>query len=168
MKYEPLLRFLRARPDSTSIRLSFAEIDAILGFPLPRSARHHQAWWSNTRLGHSHAAAWLNAGWKTEMLDLAGERVTFVSSPVQGLSEGPGAPFQRETVVTITDLSPAALLMIDNHVLEHGGDRASASAALLDELAMGRRKAMLAWFKQASPPSKISSVDLIREDRDAR
>jgi len=168
MKYEPLLRFLEARSDSASIRLSFAQIDEILGFPLPRSARDHQAWWSNTRRGHSHAAAWLDAGWKTAMLDLAGQQVTFVKDSASELSEGPGASFDREVVVTMTDLSPAALLMIDNYVLDHGGDRASASATLLDELAMDRRKAMLDWFKQVFPPSDIDSVDLIREDRDAR
>lgn len=168
MKYEPLLRFLQERSDGSSLRLSFAEIDEILGFRLPRSARDHQAWWSNTRQGHSHAAAWLDAGWKTAMLDLPGEQVTFAKNPVDGLSESSGATFNREAVVTMTDLSPAALLMIDNHVREHGGDRASASATLLDELAMDRRKAMLDWFMQASPPSKIDSVDLIREDRDAR
>jgi len=168
MKYEPLLRFLQARFDAVSIRLSFAEIDEVLGFQLPRSARDHQAWWSNTRQGHSHAAAWLDAGWRTAMLDLPGQRITFVKSSADALSEGPGAPFEREAVVTMKDLSPAALLMIDNHVLEHGGDRASASATLLDELAMGRRKAMLDWFKQALPPTGADSVDLIREDRDAR
>ena len=167
MKYEPLLRFLQAR-SSSSIRLTFAEIDDILGFRLPRSARDHQAWWSNTRQGHSHAAAWLDAGWRTGGLDLKGESVTFVKKPAHELSEGPGAPFEREAVVTMTNLSPAALLMIDNHVLDHGGDRANASATLLDELAMGRRKAMLDWFKQALPPTGANSVDLIREDRDAR
>ncbi len=56
---------------------SFSKIESILGFPLPQSARKHAAWWSNTTKGHSHTAAWLEAGWETESLNLTGERVTF-------------------------------------------------------------------------------------------
>ncbi|MBU4436244.1 MAG: hypothetical protein KKC14_17730 [Alphaproteobacteria bacterium] len=172
MKYEPLLRFLQARSDSSSIRLTFAEINEILGFQLPRSARDHQAWWSNTRLGHSHAAAWLDAGWKTEMLDLDGERVTFVKSQ-QGVSEE-GAAFRRgpanaETVVlNLADLSPAAHKLIHDHARDHGVDTASAVIAILDEIASKRLRAMLDGFAKAFPPSTVDSVDLIREDRDAR
>lgn len=173
MKYEPLLRFLEARGGSSMIRLSFTEIDELLGFRLPASARKHQAWWSNTRAGHSHAAAWLDAGWKTETLDLAGERVSFAKAPSGGFAEGPGSVFDHQTswrdvVVTVSGLSSAALTMLDNHVEEHGGDRASACATLLDELAMGRLEAMFNWFQQNMPRSDLDSVDLIREDRDSR
>lgn len=173
MKYAPLLRFLEGRAGSTTLRLSFAEITDILGFSLPASARKHQAWWSNTREGHSHAAAWLDAGWKTEMLDLADERISFVKAPSGGFAEGPGAAFDHQTSwrdvkITIGGLSAPALRMIDNHVEDHGGDRASACVALLDMLATDRLKAMFDWFQQASPRSDIDSVDLIREDRDSR
>lgn len=173
MKYEPLLRFLEARGGSTMIRLSFAEIADILGFSLPASARKHQAWWSNTREGHSHAAAWLDAGWKTEMLDLAGERISFVKTPGGGFAEGPGAAFDhqmswRDVVLTVRGLSPAALTMIDKHAEEHGGDRARACATLLNALAMDRRKAMFDGFRETILPSDLDSVDLIREDRDSR
>lgn len=173
MKYEPLLRYLEARGDSAMIRLSFTQIADILGFGLPASARRHQAWWSNTREGHSHAAAWLEAGWKTEMLDLAGEQVSFVKARATGFAEGPGATFDHQTswrdaAVTIRGLSPAALRMIDNHVEQHGGDRASACSALLEQLAADRLQAMFDWFQAHIPPSELDSVDLIREDRDAR
>jgi hypothetical protein len=173
MKYQPLLQFLKARSGSSMIRLSFTEIAEILGFGLPASARKHQAWWSNTRQGHSHAAAWLDAGWKTETLDLAGQRISFVKASNSGFAEGPGAAFDHQTswrdvVVTVRGLSPAALTMIDNHVEKHGGDRASACATLLDKLAMDRRKAVFEWFQQNMLPSDLDSVDLIREDRDSR
>jgi hypothetical protein len=173
MKYEPLLRFLEARADANMIRLSFAEISDILGFSLPASARKHQAWWSNTRAGHSHAAAWLDAGWKTETLDLAGERVSFAKASSGGFAESPGAAFDhqtswRDTVVTVRGLSSAALTMIDNYVKKHGGDRASACATLLDQLAIDRLEAMFNWFQQNMPRSDLDSVDLIREDRDSR
>ena len=172
MKYEPLLRFLQARLDAESIRLSFAEIDEILGFPLPKSARDHQAWWSNTRLGHSHAAAWLDAGWKTAMLDLASQRVTFVKGEHGVAEEGAAfrhGPAKAETVVlNLADLSPAAQKLVADHARDHGVDRARAVIAILDQVAVKRLRAMLDGFARAFPPSTVDSVDLIREDRDAR
>ena len=76
-KYEPLPQFLSSRQGS-HVRVSISEIEAILGFSLPRSAYQYEAWWSNNHTGHSHARSWLEAGWKTEALDLARRQVTFV------------------------------------------------------------------------------------------
>lgn len=172
MKYEPLKRYFEGRFDAVTIRLSFAEIDKILGFRLPRSARDHQAWWSNTRIGHSHAAAWLDPGWKTSGLDLTSQRVTFVKMDTSsGLAEEGAAflhPGAEIIALSPAALGPRALRMIDHHVEKHGGDRASACAALLDQLAKDRLTAMFEWFQKASAPSTISSADLIREDRDER
>ena len=172
MKYEPLLRFLQARFDRSSIRLTFAEINDILGFALPRSARDHQAWWSNTRQGHSHAAAWLDAGWKTAMLDLAGERVTFVRGEHGVAEEGSvfrhGAAKAETLVLNLADLSPAAQKLIDDHARDHGVDKTRAVVAVLDQIAAERLRAMLDGFAKALPPTGADSVALIREDRDAR
>lgn len=64
-KYEPLSRYLQNVP-SESIDASFAQIESILGFPLPQSAFRHQAWWANESHGsHSHARSWQDAGWET-------------------------------------------------------------------------------------------------------
>jgi hypothetical protein len=78
-KYESLPQFLSSARDSVK-RMSFAEIERILGFKLPKSAYEHDAWWSNNATGHSHARAWLDAGWRTENVDRAGRKVTFVRS----------------------------------------------------------------------------------------
>jgi len=78
-KYESLSQFLASAQGATK-RLSFAEIERILGFKLPKSAYKHEAWWSNNATGHSHARAWLEAGWRTEGVDLAGRKVTFQRS----------------------------------------------------------------------------------------
>jgi hypothetical protein len=56
-----------------AVTMSFAEIENILGFPLPPSARAHGPWWSN---GASNAV-WVAAGWKSEGRDMAAQRVTF-------------------------------------------------------------------------------------------
>lgn len=75
-KYQPITEFLRGQPVS-EWRASFQKIESILGFSLPRSARSHPAWWANNPGGHSHCLAWLDAGWKTEQIDLEAEKVTF-------------------------------------------------------------------------------------------
>lgn len=175
MKYEPLKRYLEGMFQHGEVRLSFAEIEKILDFSLPRSASNHQAWWSNTRVGHSHAAAWLDAGWRTARLDLAGRGVSFVKAAdepfLAGVAED-GAVFRHraaETITLSTDaLSPRALSMIDHHVRQHGGDRTSACLAILDQLAKDRLTAMFEWFQKASKPLTVDVVDLIREGREER
>jgi hypothetical protein len=184
MKYEPLKRYLEGMFQHGEVRLDFAAIERILLFSLPRSAYEHQAWWSNTRAGHSHAAAWLDAGWKTAELDQGAQKVTFVKmrkDPVPfrstspdlapaGLSES-GASFQYSETKNITLLAEAlgsrAMRMIDGHIATHGGDRASACATLLNQLANDRLAAMVNWFQNASPRMDVDVVDLIREDRDS-
>jgi hypothetical protein len=84
-KYEPLPQFLAAGRTSTK-RLTFAEIERILGFKLPKSAYEHEAWWANNATGHSHARVWLDAGWRTENVDLATRKVTFQRSSVAAAS----------------------------------------------------------------------------------
>ena len=75
-KYEPLPQFLSSEDGSTRT-ISFDQIERVLGFKLPESPRKYEAWWSNNATGHSHARAWLEAGWRTEQVDLAGRKVTF-------------------------------------------------------------------------------------------
>ena len=77
-KYSPLYRCLRARGGG-EWRASFADLEAVLGFTLPESARVHRPWWSNQRNrgGHSHALAWQMAGWKTRAVDLERETLVF-------------------------------------------------------------------------------------------
>jgi len=74
-KYEPLSRYLEKR--GATVTLSFTEIEKILGFALPPSARQYAAWWSNNAGSHVQANAWLEAGFKTEDVDLAGQHVGF-------------------------------------------------------------------------------------------
>jgi hypothetical protein len=78
-KYAPLYRRLLKLP-GTEWRATFAEIEKVLGFKLPDSARIHRPWWANQgeRGGHSHALAWEMAGWKTSQVDMANESLVFV------------------------------------------------------------------------------------------
>ena len=56
-------------------RTSFGEIESIVGFELPPSARLHRPWWANQSSGngHSQALAWSVAGWETSDVDMDAE-----------------------------------------------------------------------------------------------
>jgi hypothetical protein len=76
MKYLPVSEFLLEQ-DANRIRMAFDQVEEILGFALPKSAAEYQAWWANDP-NHSQAKAWLEAGWRTENLNLSGKTVEFV------------------------------------------------------------------------------------------
>ena len=67
VNYTPLEKYLSSCGKET-VTLSFAEIEAILGEPLPSSALDHQAWWGNEggnpHTRHVHAKAWYRAGYR--------------------------------------------------------------------------------------------------------
>jgi hypothetical protein len=69
-------------------RMSFGEIEKVLGFKLPKSAYEYEAWWSNNPTGHSHCRAWVEAGWRTEAVDLPGRKITFRRS-AESAAEAP-------------------------------------------------------------------------------
>lgn len=72
-KYYKLDEYLRKSPKEEE-KLSYNEIERILGFKLPHSAHVHRPWWANS--GHTQANAWLNADWKVASVIL-GTSVTF-------------------------------------------------------------------------------------------
>ena len=75
-KYQRLYSHLCSLPDR-EWKVSFADIEAVLGFELPESARFHRPWWSNQIDGHSQAIAWMAAGWETAEVDVRGETLLF-------------------------------------------------------------------------------------------
>ena len=77
MKYGPLQRYLRAQKGSR-VPMTFQQFESIIGGPLPASARRHRPWWANDATGHAHATAWLGAGYRTEQVDMGGEKLVFV------------------------------------------------------------------------------------------
>lgn len=74
-KYRRLYNHLQSRP-RREWQTTFQEIESILGFELPRSARLHRPWWSNQRNGHSQACAWNSAGWETANVNLHSETLS--------------------------------------------------------------------------------------------
>lgn len=77
-KYDPLTSFLVAKA-GREIRLSFAEIEQIIGQKLPEKSKTHRPWWSNNPNNNVMTKAWLAAGYKTAQVDIAAEMLTFVA-----------------------------------------------------------------------------------------
>ncbi|GGR38760.1 DUF7662 domain-containing protein [Deinococcus ruber] len=85
-KYAPLADHLSTL-DQPAIQLTFLQIEHLLGFTLPDSAREHRAWWAND-VTHSQARAWTTAGWQSSDVDLTGNTVKFIRAP-HGQAEAP-------------------------------------------------------------------------------
>ena len=80
-KYRRLSEHLErlARKGHSQWKATFQEIEKVLDSQLPKSAYEYQAWWANQAgNGHSQTAGWKSVGWRTEDLDIQGQRVTFV------------------------------------------------------------------------------------------
>lgn len=75
-KYDRLAEHLKARSDAC-IPMRFADIERLVGGPLPPSARKHRPWWSNNPANSPMTRAWLEAGYKTESVDMGGEKLVF-------------------------------------------------------------------------------------------
>ena len=89
--YDPLSEYLR-RNGSALIPMSFAQVEAATGHKLPKSAYKHRPWWANEERGHSHAKAWLSAGYETEQVDMQGKKLVFrrvATGTPSGMSETP-------------------------------------------------------------------------------
>lgn len=79
-KYEPLTSYLRTQRGN-QIRMSFAEIERVIGSKLPPSADTHRAWWSNNPSNNVMTKAWLEAGFESEQVDLRSRKLIFRRLP---------------------------------------------------------------------------------------
>jgi hypothetical protein len=93
-KYSALGTYLRTQK-SEEVPLSFQDIERITGEPLPRSAHKHRPWWSNNPDNSTMTKIWLNAGFKTERVDMAGAKLVFRrlrKAPVNAANLGGSVP----------------------------------------------------------------------------
>lgn len=162
--YAPLKSHLAAQ-SAERVPMTFAEIERVLGRPLPPSAKGKSTrqWWANTHT-HSQAKSWLDVG-RTAKLDAEGQAVTFIRSQPETRV---GVSLDRDLVLTPGRLTAAAIRLLDDVAEEESVDRAEAVALLLNRAALRRRRATLDWFEQNTVSSPVSSADLIRADRDGR
>ena len=75
-KYDPLRKHLLSI-SSNAWQAAFADIEAVLGFSLPSSARRFSAWWANQDPPLSQTLGWVDAGWQTMDVDIVRNTVTF-------------------------------------------------------------------------------------------
>ena len=85
-RYEPLRSFLEGQ-SAERVQVTFREIEQILGGELPNSKRY-PAWWSNNPSNNPMTKVWLEAGFLTEQVDVAGERLTFRRAEMDGVKPG--------------------------------------------------------------------------------
>lgn len=71
-KYSPLTEYL-VTAGKDRIILSFQELQAVLGFELPKSARKYRPWWANQKAPHmsSQSKSWQGAGFVVDSVQTA-------------------------------------------------------------------------------------------------
>jgi hypothetical protein len=94
-KYEPLSEFLRKQA-TEEVPMTFAQIERIIGAKLPPRAQHHRAWWSNSPSNNVMTKAWLDAGFRSERVDM--ERRKLVFRKVASTPSGKTRPIKRAAV----------------------------------------------------------------------
>jgi hypothetical protein len=109
--YRPLASYLSAQ-GGARIELTFEQIEALIGRPLPPSAGG-RGWWRNYGRTRAHARSWLDAGWRVEEPHPRERRVAFVPAatprpdprPVYGrLGSYLRARAEGEIALTLTEL----------------------------------------------------------------
>lgn len=93
-KYESLTHFL-ATQKTSEVPMTFADVEAVIGSPLPSSKRH-PAWWSNNAANNVTTRAWLAAGFRTERVDIGGEKLVFRRAPEARSPEPSPSPVSPE------------------------------------------------------------------------
>ena len=72
-KYSALGDYLRAQTRS-EVPMTFAQIERVIGAKLPQSHKY-RAWWSNNAFNSVMTKTWLEAGYRTERVDMAGRKL---------------------------------------------------------------------------------------------
>jgi hypothetical protein len=57
--------------------MTFAEIERIIGQKLPQNSQHHRAWWSNNPMNSVMTKVWLDAGFRSERVDMKARKLVF-------------------------------------------------------------------------------------------
>lgn len=104
-KYAPLAAHLK-ESERDSVAMTFKEVEATIGKPLPPSAYRHRSWWSNNPNNNTSTRAWLDAGYKATEVDMKNRKLSFRKAPPEGLTYPFPAPSGGAGVAE----APAAVL----------------------------------------------------------
>lgn len=138
-KYRPLFDFLSASR-SDEVSLTLAEIEALLGDALPASAHSTRGWWSNRARGSLQAAAWMEAGYQAQEVDLAAGRIVFRK------------PQRHYEVRRVGDT-----VLWDGDLVRALRDHMGASQAQLAEALGVRQQTVSEWENDAYTPTRATS-----------
>lgn len=102
-KYQALGEFLSSRRAS-EVPMTFSDIERVTGAQLPPRAPNHPAWWSNNTSNNVMTKIWLDAGFRTERVDVSGRKLVFkrvdASGSVAGKLTNPVANSSGEVKIT--------------------------------------------------------------------
>ncbi len=148
-KYGRLGDYLRGQGREV-VPMTFAEIERVTGVKLPASQKH-QAWWSNSTSNNVMTQVWLDAGYKSEQVDVAGRKLVFrrIARPPTSLQEEPrmfkpaepsSKPHEKKM-----DRHPAFGAMKGMMTIEPGYDIASSDPEIVAEwdASIERRAALI-------------------------
>jgi hypothetical protein len=171
-KYEPLTAHLKNLPYA-NYHITFKDIEKIIATPLPASAYQYRAWWSNNPSNSVMTKAWLNAGWISSDVDLAGQKLVFRrKKPATAASPPPSSSPAGERSIYIEGLAPEALAALETRARLGGKSVAEAARGLIEAhaaLSATERLALADSIRAQSP--KLHHIDvpgLIRDDRSNR
>jgi len=75
-KYDKLATYF-SNINQNKVRLSFGEIENILCFKLPNSARKYRPWWANDKTHIQSISGWLGVNWKVSFVNMNSEIIEF-------------------------------------------------------------------------------------------
>lgn len=166
-----------ARLPRGEYRMTFADIENVLGEPLPPSAYRHRPWWSNSRASLM-AHSWLEAGWKTAQVDMEGRKLVFKriqQTPPRdaGLSDRPQTPLEPGPhSLTVPGIDAPTLSRLKAKAELHGRSIEDMARHILERgviLTPAERLALADRTRAKSPAlHDIDMVAMIREDREER
>jgi hypothetical protein len=120
----------------------------------------------------------LSAGWRTQDVDVPGEKVTFTRAAQRGGPrsdlaatgvEEASAPLLRGVLSLDADrLSAASAATLARYLNDATGDLAAALNLALEDAALTQRRRLIDRFAALSPKVGDDSVELLREARDGR
>src|SRR5438876_5785438 len=93
-KYTRLGEFLRAQ-QSQEVPMTFAEIERVIGGKLPPSSPQYPAWWSNNPSNNVMTKVWLDAGFRTEQVDVKSRKIVFRRVEDQSANTSPAGPARK-------------------------------------------------------------------------
>jgi hypothetical protein len=102
-KYSAFGDYLRAQ-SANEVPMTFAQIERVIGSKLPKSHRY-RAWWSNNAFNSVMTKTWLEAGFRTERVDMAGRKLVF--RRVAAAQKGSGFS-EEEQMAPVSDQTRAA------------------------------------------------------------